>query len=281
MPACHAGDRRFESGRVRHPLSIPRTPRPPARTGRSFPRFSARGYSAAVSVRDPGFDPRRRHPRSGAHPASAVCGGGSRASGLAPARARRRSCWSSSSASGSAVACWAARPRRPPRHPARWARRRARRIPAPRPLPRHRRTGAASGDPGAEPSPTAAVVAADPVLADVAIVPVTQFRTGRARRRAADVKGIAAGTSPYSALVLVERDADAILAALGVKRVVPRHAPRHVPVREGAVRRTSRSTAPASGSCARTRSPPPSGRSPGAPTRCSASGASRRSPTGR
>ncbi len=34
MPACHAGDRRFESGRVRHP-HFP-TPRPPARTGRTF-----------------------------------------------------------------------------------------------------------------------------------------------------------------------------------------------------------------------------------------------------
>src|SRR5688572_23943837 len=35
MPACHAGDRRFESGRVRHLTHLP-TPRPPARTGRSF-----------------------------------------------------------------------------------------------------------------------------------------------------------------------------------------------------------------------------------------------------
>src|SRR5207247_4287360 len=34
MPACHAGDRRFESGRVRHHSHFP-TPRPPARTGRS------------------------------------------------------------------------------------------------------------------------------------------------------------------------------------------------------------------------------------------------------
>src|SRR5688572_28668009 len=34
MPACHAGDRRFESGRVRHHRHLP-TPRPPARTGRS------------------------------------------------------------------------------------------------------------------------------------------------------------------------------------------------------------------------------------------------------
>ncbi len=79
-------------------------------------------------------------------------------------------------------------------------------------------TGQPSGDPGAEPSATPAAVAADPVLADVAIVPVTQFRTGRAAARPADVKGIGAGSSPYSALVLVERDADAILGALGVTR---------------------------------------------------------------
>jgi poly-gamma-glutamate capsule biosynthesis protein CapA/YwtB (metallophosphatase superfamily) len=79
-------------------------------------------------------------------------------------------------------------------------------------------TQAPSSYPGAQPSPTAAAVAAAPVLADVAIVPVTQFRTGRVGASVADVKGIAAGSSPYSALVLVERDADAILAALGVKR---------------------------------------------------------------
>ncbi len=58
----------------------------------------------------------------------------------------------------------------------------------------------------------------DTVTEDVAIVPVTQFRTGRASARAADVTGIADGSSPYDALVLVERDADAILATLGVER---------------------------------------------------------------
>src|SRR5690349_18444851 len=37
MPACHAGDRRFESGRVRHPASPQRPVRPPGR-GVLYPR---------------------------------------------------------------------------------------------------------------------------------------------------------------------------------------------------------------------------------------------------
>ena len=73
-------------------------------------------------------------------------------------------------------------------------------------------------DPRAAPSAAAVAIAAETVTRDVAIVPVTQFRTGRARAVIADVKGIADGSSPYDALVLVERDADAILAELGVKR---------------------------------------------------------------
>jgi poly-gamma-glutamate capsule biosynthesis protein CapA/YwtB (metallophosphatase superfamily) len=75
-----------------------------------------------------------------------------------------------------------------------------------------------STQPVVEPSASAPIVEPNGVLADVAIVPVTQFRTGRVSASASDVTGIANGSSPYDTLVLVERDADAILATLGVER---------------------------------------------------------------
>ena len=84
-------------------------------------------------------------------------------------------------------------------------------------------------DPGAasptEPPPDAETMrpaSAEPaaVLAetDVAIVPVTNFRSARSGIRATDVESLAAGGSPFKALVLVEEDADAILASLGLSR---------------------------------------------------------------
>ena len=72
-----------------------------------------------------------------------------------------------------------------------------------------------------EPAPTASPVpTATPVaLADVAIVPVTHFRTQFSSSTVAEVRSVLAGTNKrYNAIEVVAADADAILAALGVAR---------------------------------------------------------------
>src|SRR6185503_7241812 len=61
MPACHAGDRRFESGRVRHSSHFP-TPRPPARTGRSSVRRRADGRFRPVRGTSVTLRPVKRNP---------------------------------------------------------------------------------------------------------------------------------------------------------------------------------------------------------------------------
>ena len=73
-------------------------------------------------------------------------------------------------------------------------------------------------DPPDTPEPT-------PVFADVAIVPVAHFRSTRASTDREEVEAVLAGRSTrYQALELVERDADAILAALDMRRPAePRH----------------------------------------------------------
>ena len=65
-------------------------------------------------------------------------------------------------------------------------------------------------------SVAAPAVSAGP--ATIAIVPVTNFRSGRVATKAAEVAGIATGASPYGGLVLVQADADGILAALQLSR---------------------------------------------------------------
>jgi hypothetical protein len=89
-------------------------------------------------------------------------------------------------------------------------------------------TSAATPGPSATPSEASSAASASPVAsaapsapaavmqADVAIVPVTSFRTGRSSVSAADVRSIAKGTSPFGSLVLVSADAPAELAALGL-----------------------------------------------------------------
>ncbi len=76
---------------------------------------------------------------------------------------------------------------------------------------------AAAASPDASGGASAGASASTPsVMADVAIVPVTSFRTGKTATRAADVSGMASGASPFASLVLVKADATAEMAALGV-----------------------------------------------------------------
>ncbi len=67
-----------------------------------------------------------------------------------------------------------------------------------------------SGVPSASPS--------DEAPAQVAIVPVVDFRSTETAVKAADVSAALAGSGRYSALELVASDADGILAALGAQR---------------------------------------------------------------
>ncbi len=86
--------------------------------------------------------------------------------------------------------------------------------------------------PVATPDPTPAPETPAP-LADVAVVPVTQFRAVFTSTNRAEVAKTLAGTSDrYDALVLVEAEADAILTALGESR--PADAGQLVLVRDAA-----------------------------------------------
>jgi hypothetical protein len=77
----------------------------------------------------------------------------------------------------------------------------------------------ATASASAQPSPSAPSPTPATAVADVAIVPVTQFRTAQDRTTRAEVAAVLAGKSKtYEALELVATDADAILAALGAAR---------------------------------------------------------------
>jgi poly-gamma-glutamate synthesis protein (capsule biosynthesis protein) len=70
-----------------------------------------------------------------------------------------------------------------------------------------------------EPAPSASLPPVDSPLADVPIVPVAQYRTTAEKVTRADVAAALAGTSPtWDGLELVESEAPAILAGLGVDR---------------------------------------------------------------
>jgi poly-gamma-glutamate synthesis protein (capsule biosynthesis protein) len=83
--------------------------------------------------------------------------------------------------------------------------------PSPSVAPSSAPAAGASAEPIASPTPGV-------TLADVAIVPVTNFRSGRATVQASDVRAIPGGNGTYGSLVLVESDADATLAAIGITR---------------------------------------------------------------
>ena len=80
-------------------------------------------------------------------------------------------------------------------------------------------TPAATPVPTPEATPAASPTVPTPAIADVPIVPVTQFRTTVNSTNGDEVAAVLAGTSRrYDALALVDDEADAILAALGVAR---------------------------------------------------------------
>jgi hypothetical protein len=78
-------------------------------------------------------------------------------------------------------------------------------------------SGSSAGPPATGPSATP--IPPDSPIADVAIVPVAQFRSTVVSVGRADVASAVEGTSPrFEALELVASEADAILTALGVER---------------------------------------------------------------
>ena len=187
-----------------------------------------------MSVRDPGFDPRQAHPRSGAHPDGSRAGGGGRRGGRAGAAGPGGSrpgavlvalgvvalllvvgvAFGGGLLGGGGGPAATGAPGT---------------TPAPSQLAVAGSPAPTDGgdDGGTQPAPSADDPAASPatepspaplVEQDVAIVPVTSFRSARTGVRAADIEGLATGDSPFKSLVLVEGDADAILGSLGLAR---------------------------------------------------------------
>ncbi len=174
-----------------------------------------------MSVRDPGFDPRRarRHPRSGAHRLQA---GPSRPAWLLPGAAVVAvlavlvlgfgSGLLAGSGSSPSPGGMAAAPVAPTTTPASGSPTIT--DPSPESAPPAAEPPAAE-QPSEEPPEAVPPVTVD---ADVAIVPATSFRSPRTSVRPADVRAIAAGDGAFEALVLVDAEADAILSALGRDR---------------------------------------------------------------
>src|SRR5262245_37251422 len=179
MPACHAGDRRFESGRVRQ-THLP-TPRPPARTGRSL----ASGRMPAMPRLTPNRIP-------------LLVLGALLVVGIAvPITGGELGFGSSATPlpSPTSVGLGA--------------------IGSPTAAPT---ATTAPSAPASSPPPTATPVPT-PSIVQAAIVPVTQFRAPVSATNRAEVEDVLAGRSKrYEALTLVAAEADPILAALRVER---------------------------------------------------------------
>ena len=243
--------------------SILLTPRPPARTGRSLPADGGNRpvrYPAARDRPRSRLRPGRQAPRG--TPVVARPGRRRRAR---PRRGRRLGASSPGAFAGPRVTDAASSPRADrdagprPRSPTGGGRQ----APAPRHRHRRRRRRARR-------------------VADVAIVPVANFRS---RRTAATRDGRArhpgAATAPLQG---ARPRASATPSDPRRARPRPRRARRRahdVATAETLRARTAPRTASGSRSCARTTSSRRSGRSPGAARRCSASTGSRTSPSGR
>ena len=257
MPACHAGDRRFESGRVRHPRISLRPVRPPGR-GVLLPQAPSPRPPAAdlrhlcqTPARDPTPHPDRDRP------APRRRRGGGRRRSVRTRRWRR------------------GRPRRrPPRHP-----------------PAARATAAADSDADERPArcrrlgQPVADRPADPGHAGRRSSTCRSCRSRASDRRvtsatAKDVAAVLAGTSSrYEASPSSTARRHAILGALGVADADPPTSSRSPTSRPSP--RTWPRTASGWPSCGRTRSGRRCAPWPGAARRCSASIGSRSSPTGR
>jgi hypothetical protein len=177
-----------------------------------------------MSVRDRGYDPRKTHPRSGAHPLDG-------APPVPVAGARRASSSSgnvpkfavgAAAAAVLLIAVFAGVGLSGGFHfgsPAASA------GPSQAAFvggsPSSSGGAATQGTPSDSAAPSASTdpsSSTPPTISDdtVAFVPVTSFRSGRTAAKAADVSGIAAGTSPYTALIFVKADAASEIAALKV-----------------------------------------------------------------
>ncbi len=172
-----------------------------------------------MSVRQPGFDPRTTHPRSGAHRVGPPEPPPHRRTGIAILVVAAALAgvalvgWASGSLSGAAGGASPLTALVSPSGPVP-----ASTDPAPSPPDAAASPSATADAGGGATAPPSATPAGPQPEAELAIAPVVPFRSTRTATRKADITGIASGASPFKALVLVERDADGILAALGLDR---------------------------------------------------------------